>query len=209
MTGGPNRKLVRLVSNLTFAHHGEVERWLPVVGWEGLYDVSSLGRVRSLDRVVEIEMPYGHTVRHYRGRMLRQQSGPGSHGYLTVVLSRQGKGQKTKQVHQLVAVAFLDPCPPGEEVRHGPNGKLDNRASQLCYGTHRVNTGQDKVRDGTVVHGEQHVGAKLTDAIVAECKRRYAAGERQTALAAEFRVSRRAISKAIRGDTWKHVRLAA
>lgn len=201
MTGGPNRKLVRLVSNLTFAHHGEVERWLPVVGWEGLYDVSSLGRVRSLDRVVEIEMPYGHTVRHYRGRMLRQQSGPGSHGYLTVVLSRQGKGQKTKQVHQLVAVAFLDPCPPGEEVRHGPNGKLDNRASQLCWGTRKQNL-EDRVRDHGTIRGERAGMAKLTWAAVVEIRRRAAAGEQQRRLATEFGVCFQNIHLIVARKTW-------
>jgi hypothetical protein len=63
----------------------EAEEWRAVIGWEGLYEVSSLGRVRSLDRQVEIDMTYGstvkRTVRHYRGRMLRQHVGPGTRGY--------------------------------------------------------------------------------------------------------------------------------
>lgn len=188
---------------------GEAEEWRPVAQWEDLYEVSRLGRIRSLSCTVTIcdrRVRGGTFKRLRRGRVLKPWLS--TYGYETVRLCRD-RYHEHWTVHQLVAAAFIGPCPEGQEVRHGPNGKLDNRASQLCYGTHRVNTGQDKVRDGTVVHGEQHVGAKLTDAIVAECKRRYAAGERQTALAAEFRVSRRAISKAIRGDTWKHVRLAA
>lgn len=183
------------------------ERWLPVADWEDLYEISNLGHVRGLFRMVTIhDRRNGSYTRPRGGAVLKPWLS--THGYETVRLCR-GRYHEHWTVHQLVAAAFIGPCPAGMEVRHGPNGPLDNRASQLRYGSHQENLGPDRARDGTTIRGEQHVGAKLTEAIVAECKRRYAAGERQTALASEFGVSRRAISKAISGENWHHCQPSA
>jgi hypothetical protein len=125
----------------------EPERWLPVVDF-GHYEVSSLGRVRSIDHdVIAANRWGGQNVRRLRGRMLE---GTWDHtGYLMVSMYRApGEKQEKRPVHQLVADAFIGECPPGQEVRHGPNGRTDNRASQLCYGTRKENAG-DKKRDGT------------------------------------------------------------
>jgi hypothetical protein len=152
-----------------------LERWLPVPGYEGFYEVSDLGRVRSLAR----QGTYGRTLKPI----------PDSHGYLRVVLSCD-KRRRGRYVHQLVLLAFIGPCPTGHEVRHGPAGKLDNRLSNLSYGTYR---------------GEGHHQSKLTELIVLECRRRAAAGEQQLALAHEFGISQSAMNAAIRGKTWSHL----
>ena len=158
------------------------ERWLPVVGWEGLYEVSDLGNVRSLRRVLK----------------------PGLRkGYLAVTLWRDGKGQHW-QVHRLVATAFIGPCPPGMETLHGPGGMFDNRPANLSFGTHRQNI-QDKIRDGTMSRGESHGLAKLTEAQVTEIRERYSAGENQYALARVFGVDQTTISPLLSGKTWGHV----
>lgn len=175
-----------------FPHHGEAEEWRPVPGWEDLYAVSDWGRVRSF---------HAGAGSGKRGGLLKPWL---THGYKVVGLCRGGHSERWP-VHQLVALAFLGPCPPGEQVRHGPNGKLDNRASELCYGTSAENNGPDKVRDGTINQGERHGIAKLTDAIVAECRVRHGAGETQLSLAREFGVDRAAMNHAIRGLTWTHV----
>lgn len=173
---------------------GNVERWLPVPGWEGFYEVSSLGRIRSLPR---------RTVTGIRGgHLLKPTINP--RGYYFVVLKRPGE-HSTRQVHRLVLEAFAGSCPPGMEGRHGPNGKLDNRASELCWGTKSENYGLDRARDGTSNRGERCGSAKLTAEIVTECKRRYAAGESQATLAAEFGVAEPAVSRAINGITWSHI----
>ena len=120
-----------------------MERWKWVVGYEGLYEVSDLGRVRSVDRV----------VKHYRGgpkklagKILR--FGPsGRAGHLMVSLCKEGV-QRKGHIHRLVAVAWIGPCPEGCEVRHGPNGVADNSVSNLSYGTRSENH-LDKRRDGT------------------------------------------------------------
>lgn len=87
------------------------------------------------------------------------------------------------------------------EARHGPGGKLDNRLSNLCWGTPSENQ-EDKVRDGTTNRGERCGSARLTAEIVAECRHRHAIGESQAALAREFGVAVSTMSEAIRGVTW-------
>lgn len=171
------------------------ERWLPVPGFEGFYEVSDQGRVRSLAR----QGTYGRTLKPV----------PDSHGYLTVTLSRSMERDR-RWVHQLVLLAFSGPGSPDQQVRHGPGGKLDNRLINLCYGT-RAENERDKIRDGTFRHGggtyrgEGHHQAKLTAAIVVECRRRAAAGEQKIALAREFGISQSAMNAAILGKTWSHI----
>lgn len=109
-----------------------VERWLPVVDWEDLYHVNDLGQVWST----------------YRSR--NKKLSLSKNGYLYVGLSRKGVTQ-CKWIHTLVIQAFIGPPPLGMECLHGPGGKLDNRLSNLSYGTHSQNN-LDKQRDGTDNH---------------------------------------------------------
>lgn len=119
-----------------------IERWLPVVGFEGLYEVSDLGRVRSLTRIVETSTG----PRVYQGRILAQVASRGTHDYPQVSLSKDGVTMPRK-VYKLVAEAFLGPCPAGQEVRHGPAGRGESALWNLCYGTRRENN-EDRGRDG-------------------------------------------------------------
>lgn len=178
----------------------EPERWLPVVGWEDLYEVSDLGRVRSLPRVVERRGKYEAHVR-ISGRILKPSyDGPRA----TVGLCRDGKSQ-TFSVHRLVTRAFLGPCPEGMEVCHGPAGRLDNSLTNLSYGTHLKNCGEDMRRDGTIPAGIRNASAILTDEIVLECRARAAAGESRRALAIEFGVAEDTIADAVAGVKWRHL----
>jgi len=175
------------------------ETWRPIAGFEGLYEVSDLGRVRSLPREIR-NGPHGRTRRE--GRILAPRI---RRRYLAVTLSRSGD-HLTVSVHGLVAAAFIRPCPPGQQVRHGPSGKLDNRAVNLSYGTPAENSA-DKVRDGTVTHfspsGDVNGNAKLSWAIVAECRLRRAAGATIAALAREHQVDASTMSVALAGLTWR------
>lgn len=123
-----------------------LERWRDIIYYVGLYQVSDLGRVSSLDRVVT--GPWGPCK--LKGRILRPAL---SSSHLVVALYKDGI-PTTKRVHQLVAQAWIGPCPDGMEVCHGPNGKLDNSVSNLRYDT-RSNNALDCRRDGT--HGGRPV----------------------------------------------------
>lgn len=105
----------------------QLERWRPVVGYEGGYEVSDLGRVRSLDRVTD-------RGRNWRGRIMTPTAMPS--GYLTVTLWRDGV-QRSALVHRLVLTAFVGPS--DSEVRHLHGDPSDNRLSELAWGTHSEN----------------------------------------------------------------------
>lgn len=123
------------------------ERWLPVVGWEDLYEVSDQGRVRSLDRA--IPRSDGRTFRH-KGRILRPGALNGVRDrYPRVGLCRDSTLNMHK-VHILVATAFHGQRPHGGVCRHLNDDPGDNRATNLAWGT--VSENQfDSVRNGN--HG--------------------------------------------------------
>jgi hypothetical protein len=121
------------------------ERWLPVPGYEGLYEISSYGQVWSAPRATT------------RGGLLKLVNGTA--GYKWVTLTRNGV-QERFQVHRLVMRAFVGACPEGLEVRHldgdpannrwAPGGEEETRAAggNLIYGTHSANM-RDKKEHGT------------------------------------------------------------
>lgn len=124
------------------------EEWRPVVGFEGYYEVSDQGRVRSITRRV----PSGRgRTRIAAGRILSPTTGD---PYRKVTFKVGGQ-QTGRNVHRLVALAFLGPCPDGMEVCHINGDHKDNRLSNLRYDTHSANQ-----RD-TVAYGG-HALAKRT-----------------------------------------------
>jgi len=118
------------------------EEWRPVPGFEGLYEVSSQGRVRSVDHYAPVR---GGSVRLVRGRIRKLQTGSG--GYLKLMLSK-GNVITNHEVHALVAAAFHGARPPGMEVCHNNGDQSDNRAENLRYGTHSDNI-RDAIKHGT------------------------------------------------------------
>lgn len=174
--------------------------WLPVLEWSGYYEVSHRGWVRSVDRTIIRKDGRSAFI---RGRVLALS--PLKAGHLTVWLHRNGESRQ-RLVHHLVLEAFDRPRPPGLECRHGPGGPSDNRwPENICWGTKADNQGPDKERDGTLLRGERHGGAKLTDALVRECRERQAHGATIALLSQETGLSQMAIWRAVVGITWSHV----
>jgi hypothetical protein len=117
------------------------EQWRNLPGYEGIYQASDLGRIRSLDRVV---MCPGGPPRSLRGRVLRPSVRPDERH--VVSLWMDGKAQ-TRSVHSLVALAFLGPCPEGLECCHFDGDPSNNRAANLRWDT-RVGNMADMARHG-------------------------------------------------------------
>lgn len=103
------------------------EQWRAIPGWEGKYQASNLGRIRSKRCVLKQRLNY--------------------RGYPVVELSKP-PGSVETLVHRLIASAFHGVPPEGHECRHLDGEKTNNRAFNLAWGTHSENA-MDQVRHGT------------------------------------------------------------
>lgn len=179
----------------------KTEIWKPIAGFEGLYEVSNLGRIRTFDRIVQSHDRWGNR-RSFAvpGRILKPGPHPG--GYKTVHLYRNGKCRSTV-LHIIVAEAFHGPRPsPHHEVRH-LDGRKDNCAeNNLKWGTKQENE-DDKLAHGTRTRGEKSNAAKLSTAQVIEIRSRR--GEPQQNLADEFGCTFSNISAIQLRKSWRHV----
>ncbi len=174
------------------------EEWRPVQGYEGRYEVSNLGRVRSIDRFYTDAI--GVTQR-YTGRVLRPVKAGA--GYDTVVLSAKGV-QRRVYVHRLVAAAFLEPQDGRREVNHMNGNKTDNRAANLEYVTPAENKSHAS-RMGLLAVGSRNTQTKLKAEDVIEIRRLLAEGEYQRVIASKYGVCQTTIGDIHRSVTWRHV----
>lgn len=169
------------------------EVWRPVPGLEGRYEVSSLGRVRSLDMVVA-NSPKGRHLK--KGRILKPTRA-GQRGYFAVAMTKHHR----RYIHHLVAEAFHGPRPEGMQCCHNNGDHEDNRPENLRWDTPKANM-QDMKRHGRTLWGERNPRAKLTaaDAIAI---RMSPLGRRE--LAERYGVSVALVLKIKRGILWAHV----
>lgn len=156
--------------------------------WEGLYEVSSAGRVRSVRRKIILK------------------SGDSGHcGHQAVVLSDSPRRVK-RYVHHLVLEAFLGPRPPGMVSRHLNGDSSDNSAPNLRWGTHEENYA-DQRRHGTANMGERNGRAKLTRSDVLSIRRLRSTGYTASGIVdrLELPVHVTTVEAVISGKTWGHV----
>lgn len=173
----------------------EEEQWLPVVGYEGLYEVSDHGQVRSCDRLV-----YGGSGTHYtrKSQILKQENHRPKgkrcgDTYKRVGLSRNAV-KKNVYVHKMVLEAFVGPCPDGMECRHLNSNSSENNRANLSWGTGKQNT-LDKLQNDTW-------GSVVTIEIVHEVRRRVYAGERQNSVAKNLCIHKGSVNAIISGRQW-------
>jgi len=180
------------------------EEWrnINTPGYEGLYQVSNLGRVRSMrnrtsSKAGSILKPRTKASRDGKGR------------YGRVMLSN-GTARKSEQVHNLVAIAFLGPIPKGQEVNHKDGQKWNARLSNLEYVTHLKNmqhaiaTG---LHDYDSVRGEKNLNAKLTDEKVKIIRQRLREGIGVVAIGREVDMPYQRVQEIRDGVGWTHVQL--
>lgn len=155
------------------------EIWKPVVGFEGRYEVSDLGRVRSL----------------LSGRVLKTSLD--LNGYPIITFK---KPKTTIRVHQLVLRAFLGPA-EGRVVRHRKAPKSNVVLSNLEYGTQKDNAA-DRRRDGTELFGSAKPFARLSEDRISAIREDPRV---QREIAAEYGVHQAVISRIKTGKAWRHV----
>lgn len=120
-------------------------------------------------------------------------------GYLMVSIQA-----RNTYAHRLVYAWFYGHIAAGVVIRHLNGDPHDNRPANLAAGSYADNAA-DTVRHGRTTRGERDSQAVLTDSEVVEIRTRYANGERQRALAAEFGVDQSNISCIVTRRSWRHI----
>jgi hypothetical protein len=134
----------------------ETERWKPIPEFEGFYEASTLGRIRSVERALRIRSRHGtYYTRRYPGCVIKPSTRGYRGQYLFVNLQRAGR-QFSVSVHRAVLLAHVGPPPfPEAEVLHGPNhDPADNRLCNLRWGSHEENNDDRNRVNGYVTYAE-------------------------------------------------------
>lgn len=185
----------------------ETEVWREIQSHVGLYEASSLGRIRGLNRVL-------NPGRRWTGRVLK--ASVNRHGYARVSLCKGGV-TTALTVHGLVCRAFHGPRPPGMEVAHGDGVKLNNQSSNLRWATHADNEADKRlhgsvptgIRNGKYTkpdhtpRGTAHGMAKLSESDVSQIRAMIAERVPRRRIAAQFNVSKTAIYFIACGRNWR------
>lgn len=177
------------------------EIWKDISGYEGYYQVSNLGRVRSCDRWVNNKVG----VRLISGRLLKPWKN--EKGYFYIDLVKDSDRRKFK-VHRLVAFAFVDGYFEGSQVNHIDGVKSNNNASNLEFCTasknmfHSYSMGLQPVRN---LKGERHPNARLRAEDVLEIRSRISKGDRRSVIAKDYAVSLGTIHSIASRHIWSHI----
>lgn len=183
-------------------HHGiellPEEVFKPVPGYEGLYEVSTHGRVISVGRQITRQGKGDY----WQGPKLLTPASD-RNGYKMVSLCKQGC--RKFMVNRLVALAHIGPPPSDKhQSHHLDNDNANNHVSNLVWVSPLENS-HAKWQHGTMVRGEQINTAKLTESSIPEIYRDLNAGMTVRAVAEKYSISRRSLYFILQGVTWKHV----
>jgi hypothetical protein len=165
------------------------ERWLPVVGYEGRYEASNFGRVRSIRR----------------SRIHVLSPAYSSSGYLCVALSVDGR-QSVRLIHHLVLEAFAGRRPTGMDACHNDGDPFNNAISNLRWATKKENMLDRKIHGRNYDRtGEKNGRAVLSESSVIDILRRLSLGDSVSTLAANHGVHYSTIRGIKNITTWKHI----
>lgn len=115
------------------------ETWKPALGYEGFYEVSDCGNVRSLDREHLTNNKFGPMVRHRKGKLLSRTIG--NDGYVQVRLCRDGNA-KTLRLARVVLSSFIGVDDKRVEACHLDHDRKNNKLGNLAWGTRQENEDQ-------------------------------------------------------------------
>lgn len=173
------------------------EVWKEIPGYEGHYEASSCGRIRSL-----VMQSGPNLVLRKTPRIKSVYASKG--GYLKTDLSK-GNKCRTEYIHRLVLMAFKGVPANSQEGAHLNGIRSDNRLENLEWTTRAVNHSH-KNQHGTQLIGERNPQAKLTDALVREMRLKYCNGQSYRSLANEYGLSKSYTHNVVSGKSWAHVK---
>ena len=161
------------------------EIWKDIPDYEGLYEVSDLGKVRNK-----------------RTNRIRSLS-PSGNGYVRVDLWRDKK-YKSFTVHSLVLMTFVGTRPEGFQVAHNNGLRYDNRLENLRYAT-MIENQADRLKHGTSTVGGNNGNSKLDEDKVLKIRALASKGIAQKVLAKKYNVTTATISSIVKRKRWQHV----
>lgn len=181
-----------------------MEIWKDVDGYEGIYQVSNKGRIKSLDRC--FIRKDGKPIR-LKGQILR-----GHHdtkGYIQIELKCRGK-RDLRALHRLVALAFIPNPYNKPQLNHKDGNKENNCTENLEWCTCQENIRHAWDNDlNKAKLGEKHPNHKLTEEQVRFIKENYKPWDKEyggAALAKKFNISQGPIQNIIKNKGWKHIK---
>jgi hypothetical protein len=175
------------------------EIWLPIIGYEGLYEVSNLGRVKSLPKTWMCCL----NCLRYKGETIMKQCNV-SEGYSGVSLQCNSI-KKLHLVHRIVAEAWVDNTLHKLQVNHKDGDKKNNRADNLEWVTHVENVSH-ACKSNLMLIGEMHPMAKLNNSDILDIRLSLKNGSMsKKELAIKYNVGEANISVIARRVNWKHI----
>jgi len=180
------------------------EEWKWIVGYEGSYEISSLGKVRSYYGI-------GSQKKKILVHPREKKTHVSKRGYYMVSLCR-----KPHYIHRLIAIAFIENPHSRNEINHKNAIKTDNRIENLEWCSHLENVRHAFIlglcRNPNPLRGMQMGTSKLTNADVKNIRAEYIHGERgvtsetsQAGLAKKYKVDPSLIGQVVRRKIWKHI----
>lgn len=168
------------------------QQWKPVVGFEGKYEVSPVGLIRSLSRYRP----------DYYLRVMKPWTQNKGYKYLTLI--DKNNRRHAVGIHRAVLDAFVGPCPDGMQCAHYDGDPSNNRVDNLRWATSKDNH-RDRRRHGRIPVGEACGSAKLDASAVKTIKKLKKTGLSSYELGHLACVGLDAIEAIWEGKTWKHV----
>lgn len=179
-----------------------MEIWKDIQGFENMYQVSNIGKIKSLERTIKTKKGFLRV----KERIL--DGSKDTKGYLQVELKKDGK-RNIKVIHRLVAEAFIPNIDNKEQVNHKDGNKLNNNVDNLEWVTCQENIQHAWKNKLNVARlGEEHHNHKLTTEQAIYIKQNYKPRDKKfgmCALARKFNVTTGPVFNIIKGRGWKHI----
>lgn len=179
-----------------------VEIWKSIPGFEGLYEISSLGNIKSLDRYVNHNSTFKALK---KGKILKQKIN--KLGYKSIVLYSKNK-RFYKYIHRLVAIEFIDNPEDKQCVNHIDGNPYNNNVKNLEWSTYKENI--KHALDNDLMNppiGERCAQSKIKKADVIDIRRAYSnTGIRQSDIARIYKLDQSTVSNIINRKIWKHIK---
>lgn len=177
------------------------EVWKPVPGFGNHYEASSLGRIRSKDRIViRKHSKSGKNIEFFYKSKLLSPCSSDKYGHQVVHIGFNGQ-RKNVFVHTMVLLAFVGERPDGMECCHINGDPKDNKIDNLRWDTHYSNN-QDRKQHGTYALGDKHPMARITEQDVLAIR---SSGKSNKELRKIYAISNSQMHRILTKQSWKHL----